>query len=203
MKIICVGRNYSEHVSELNNVKPISPVLFLKPDSAILRNGHPFYIPSFSNDVHYELELIVRISRLGKNIQAHFSHRYYQEVGLGIDFTARDVQKELKAQGLPWEKAKAFDASALIGDFITKDKIQNINNIAFSLLKNNQLVQQANSAQMIWHVDALIAEISKYFTLKIGDLIFTGTPAGVGPVSIGDKLEGYIGEQKLLSTTVK
>ncbi len=203
MKIICVGRNYVEHAHELGNTTPDTPVLFLKPDSAKLRNNSPFYIPSFSKEIHYELELVVKINRVGKHILPQFAHRYYEEIGLGIDFTARDLQQELKAKGLPWEKAKAFDHSALIGDFIPLHTLPNPQSIPFSLHLNNKIVQEGNSQLMIWTIDQLIAEVSKFFTLKIGDLLFTGTPAGVGPVAIGDKLEGYIGDKKLLQTAIK
>ncbi len=203
MKIICVGRNYVEHAHELGNTTPDTPVLFLKPDSAKLRNNSPFYIPSFSKEIHYELELVVKINRVGKHILPQFAHRYYEEIGLGIDFTARDLQQELKAKGLPWEKAKAFDHSALIGDFIPLNTLPNPQSIPFSLHLNNKIVQEGNSQLMIWTIDQLIAEVSKFFTLKIGDLLFTGTPAGVGPVAIGDKLEGYIGDKKLLQTAIK
>lgn len=204
MKIICVGRNYVAHAHELNNEVPTEPVLFMKPDSALLRNNDPFYIPDWSNDVHHEIELIVRINRLGKNIEKRFAHRYYDEIGLGIDFTARDVQNALKDKGLPWEKAKAFDHSAVIcSEFIPVNELPNLNSIHFRLDKNGSPVQEGDSALMIFSIDDIIAHVSKYFTLKIGDLIYTGTPAGVGPVKIGDRLEGYLEGQKKFDFWVK
>ena len=204
MKIICIGRNYSEHVRELNNEIPTEPVIFMKPDSALLRNNEPFYIPDFSNDVHYECELIVRINRLGKNIETRFANRYYDEIGLGIDFTARDLQNKLKDKGLPWEKAKAFDRSAVISsEFINKNELPNLNAIKFQLKKNGETVQNGDSSFMLFPIDELISQISKYFTLKIGDLIYTGTPAGVGPVAIGDRLEGFLEGTKMFDFEVK
>ncbi|WP_299584129.1 fumarylacetoacetate hydrolase family protein [uncultured Sunxiuqinia sp.] len=204
MKIICIGRNYSEHVRELNNEIPDEPVIFMKPDSALLRNNDPFYIPDFSQEVHYECELIVRINRLGKNIEPRFANRYFDEVGLGIDFTARDLQNQLKDQGLPWEKAKGFDRSAVIStDFVAKENLPDVNSIKFQLKKNGDLVQQGDSAYMLFAIDELISQVSKYFTLKIGDLIYTGTPAGVGPVAIGDRLEGFLEGRKLFDFEVK
>jgi acylpyruvate hydrolase len=205
MKIICVGRNYVEHIKELSNEKPTSPVVFIKPDSAYLENGKDFYYPKFSSDVHYEVELVYRISKIGKNIEAKFAHKYIDAIGLGIDFTARDIQSSLKEKGLPWEKAKAFDSSAFVSTMKTTSKVEEllINNITFSLLKNSQLVQEGNSNLMIWNVAELIEYISKYFTLKTGDLIFTGTPAGVGPVQIGDNLEGYLNNEKVFELLIK
>lgn len=204
MKIICIGRNYSDHISELNNEKPEDPVIFLKPDTSILLKNHPFFIPSFSDDVHYEVELLLRINRVGKHIQQKFSHKYYNEIGLGIDFTARDLQKKLKENGLPWEKAKAFDGAAVIGEkWINKEEFQDLNDINFSLNKNNEQVQKGNSAQMLWKIDELIEFISKYFTLKIGDIIFTGTPAGVGPIKPNDELSGFIDKTQIFSINVK
>ena len=203
MKIICVGRNYAEHIKELDNKKPNEPVLFLKPQTAIINKRQPFFIPSFSNEIHYELELIVKINRLGKFIQRKFSHKYYNEISLGIDFTARDVQLELKNKGLPWEKAKAFDGSCLIGDWKNKKDFGNIDNIDFRLTKNDEIVQNSNTSLMLWKVDELIEHISKFFTLKIGDIIFTGTPAGVGRVEINDKLKGYMNDNELLSVNIK
>ena len=203
MKIICVGRNYAEHIKELDNKKPNEPVLFLKPQTAIINKGQPFFIPSFSNEIHYELELIVKINRLGKFIQRKFSHKYYNEISLGIDFTARDVQLELKNKGLPWEKAKAFDGSCLIGEWKNKKDFGNIDNIDFRLTKNDEIVQNSNTSLMLWKVDELIEYISKFFTLKIGDIIFTGTPAGVGRVEINDKLKGYMNDNELLSVNIK
>ena len=203
MKIICVRRNYAEHIKELDNKKPNEPVLFLKPQTAIINKRQPFFIPSFSNEIHYELELIVKINRLGKFIQRKFSHKYYNEISLGIDFTARDVQLELKNKGLPWEKAKAFDGSCLIGDWKNKKDFGNIDNIDFRLTKNDEIVQNSNTSLMLWKVDELIEHISKFFTLKIGDIIFTGTPAGVGRVEINDKLKGYMNDNELLSVNIK
>ena len=203
MKIICVGRNYADHIKELDNKKPKEPVLFLKPQTAIINKGQPFFIPSFSNEVHYELELIIKINRLGRFIQSKFSHKYYDEIGLGIDFTARDLQLELKNKGLPWEKAKAFDGSCLIGDWKNKKNFGNIDDIDFSLKKNDKIVQNSNTSLMLWKIDELIEYISKFFTLKIGDIIFTGTPAGVGKVELNDKLTGYLNNNKLLSINIK
>ena len=203
MKIICVGRNYAEHIKELDNKKPNEPVLFLKPQTAIINKRQPFFIPSFSNEIHYELELIVKINRLGKFIQRKFSHKYYNEISLGIDFTARDIQLELKNKGLPWEKAKAFDGSCLIGEWKNKKDFGNIDNIDFRLTKNDEIVQNSNTSLMLWKVDELIEHISKFFTLKIGDIIFTGTPAGVGRVEINDKLKGYMNDNELLSVNIK
>ena len=203
MKIICVGRNYVDHIKELNNNKPKEPVLFLKPQTAIINKGQPFFIPSFSNEVHYELEVIIKINRLGRFIEKKFSHKYYDEIGLGIDFTARDLQLELKKNGLPWEKAKAFDGSCLIGDWKNKKDFNNIDNIDFRLTKNDEIVQNSNTSLMLWKVDELIEYISKFFTLKIGDIIFTGTPAGVGKVQLNDKLKGYMNDNELLSINIK
>ena len=203
MKIICVGRNYVDHIKELNNNKPKEPVLFLKPQTAIINKGQPFFIPSFSNEVHYELEVIIKINRLGRFIENKFSHKYYDEIGLGIDFTARDLQLELKKNGLPWEKAKAFDGSCLIGDWKNKKDFNNIDNIDFRLTKNDEIVQNSNTSLMLWKVDELIEYISKFFTLKIGDIIFTGTPAGVGKVQLNDKLKGYLNDNELLSINIK
>ncbi|WP_163708203.1 fumarylacetoacetate hydrolase family protein [Mangrovibacterium lignilyticum] len=204
MKIICIGRNYSEHARELNNEIPSEPVMFMKPDSALLRNNDPFYIPSFSQDVHFECELIVRINRLGKNIEPRFANRYYDEIGLGIDFTARDLQGKLKEKGLPWEKAKAFDRSAVIStDFIPKSELADVNAIKFQLNKNGELVQNGDSSQMLFPIDELISQVSNYFTLKIGDLIYSGTPSGVGPVAIGDRLEGFIEGRKMFDFEVR
>jgi 2-keto-4-pentenoate hydratase/2-oxohepta-3-ene-1,7-dioic acid hydratase in catechol pathway len=204
MKIICVGRNYVAHAKELNNEIPDEPVLFMKPDSALLRNNDPFYIPHWTNDVHHEIELIVKISRLGKNIEKKFAHRYYKEIGIGVDFTARDIQNALKDKGLPWEKAKAFDHSAMIcNQFVSIESLPNKNSIHFRLDKNGQTVQIGDSALMIFPIDDIIAHVSKYFTLKIGDLIYTGTPAGVGKVQIGDRLEGFLEEEKKFDFWVK
>ena len=204
MKIICIGRNYSEHARELNNEIPEEPIIFMKPDSALLRNNEPFYIPGFSNDVHYECELIVRVNRLGKNIEKRFAHRYYDEIGLGIDFTARDLQKKLKDKGLPWEKSKGFDRSAAISpEFMPVEEIKDRGSIKFELKKNGETVQSGDSAYMLFSIDELICNISKFFTIKIGDLIYTGTPAGVGPVAIGDRLEGFLEGRKMFDIDVK
>ena len=203
MKIICVGRNYTDHIKELENNKPKDPVLFLKPDSSIILNNKPFFIPDFSQNIHYELELIIKISRLGKHIQEKFSHKYYDFIGLGIDFTARDLQTNLKSKGLPWEKSKAFDGSCFISKWINKSDFNDINNLNFNLDKNGKTVQKTNSKLMLWKIDELISYISTFFTLKIGDVIFTGTPAGVGKVSIGDNLEGFIEGNKIFNLNIK
>ncbi|WP_375234723.1 fumarylacetoacetate hydrolase family protein [Winogradskyella sp.] len=203
MKLICIGRNYTAHIEELENEKPTDPVVFLKPDTSILLKKQPFFIPDFSDDVHHEVEVLVKINKVGKHIAKKFAHKYYDEVGLGIDFTARDLQAQLKAKGLPWEKAKAFDGAAVIGKWLSKAKFQDINNINFSLKKNDEIVQSANTELMLWKVDELIEYVSKYFTLKIGDIIFTGTPAGVGKVFAEDRLQGYIEEEEIFSIKVK
>ena len=203
MKIICVGRNYVEHTKELNNKAPKDPVLFLKPDTAILLKRQPFFIPEFSNNVHHEVEILVKINRIGKHIDQKFAHKYYDEIGLGIDFTARDLQSQLKEKGLPWEKAKAFDGSAVIGNFVSKTKFSNLNNINFSLKRNDEVVQRGNTLLMQWKIDTLIEYISKYFTLKIGDIIFTGTPSGVGKVISDDILVGFLEEEEMFSIKVK
>ncbi len=203
MKIICVGRNYAAHIEELDNERPKDPVLFLKPDTAILLKKQPFFIPEFSDDVHYEVEVLVKIKKIGKHINRKFAHKYYDEIGLGIDFTARDLQANLKKKGLPWEKAKAFDGAAVIGNFIPKKNFESVNNISFRLEKNDEIVQQASTALMLWKIDELIEYISKYFTLKIGDIIFTGTPSGVGKVHPEDKLTGFIEGTEVFSIKVK
>lgn len=204
MKIICIGRNYVAHAKELNNELPTEPVIFMKPDSALLRNNDPFYIPDWSSDLHHEVELIVKINKLGKSIDKEFAPRYYTEVGLGIDFTARDVQNRLKDKGLPWEKAKAFDHSAVIcKEFVSIESLPDRHAINFRLDINGKTVQEGNTSLMIFPIDDLIAHISKYFTLKIGDLIYTGTPAGVGPVKIGDRLEGYLEGKKMFDFLIK
>lgn len=203
MKIICVGRNYVEHIAELNNERPDEPVLFIKPDTALLSKEFPFVIPDFSQDIHYEAEVVVKITKVGKYIDAKFAHKYYDQVSLGIDFTARDLQAKLKEKGLPWEKAKAFDNSAFVGDFLPKTDFESLGDLAFSFQQNGKTVQEATTAQMIWNIDALIAEISTYFTLKTGDLIFTGTPVGVGKVNPGDLLEGFLENKKVFDLIVK
>lgn len=202
MKILCVGRNYSEHAKELGNAVPENPVIFSKPDTALLKNNEAFYLPSFSSDVHHEVELVIKINKVGKKIQEKFARNYFSEIGLGIDFTARDMQSELKAKGLPWELAKAFDGSAPIGNFINIENID-LKNIDFSLQKNGQVVQKGNTAQMIFSFEQIVSFVSQYFTLKVGDLIYTGTPAGVSQVNVGDKLEGYIGNELMLTCDVK
>lgn len=203
MKLICIGRNYAKHIEELANERPEHPVVFLKPDSAILLKKHPFVIPEFSQDVHYEVEVLVKIKKLGKYIDKKFAPTYYDEIGLGIDFTARDLQKKLKEKGLPWEKAKAFDGSAVIGNWISKSEIKDINDFSFSLEKNGTIVQDGSTSAMLWKIDELISYVSQYFTLKIGDIIFTGTPAGVGPVAPNDKLIGKINSKEIFSINVK
>ena len=204
MKIICIGRNYAKHAKELGNTVPTEPVYFMKPDSALLPKKTPFFYPNFTKDHHYEVELVIKICKLGKNISEKFAETYYNEIGLGIDFTARDIQLECKAKGLPWEKAKAFDYSAPISrELIQKSEFKNLNDITFSLEKNGELVQKGNSSDMLFDFDHLICYLSQFMTLKIGDLIFTGTPAGVGPVKIGDQLIGYIGDRKMLDLNIK
>ena len=203
MKIICIGRNYSNHIDELGNEKPESPIIFLKPDTATLQKSFPFRIPPFSNQIEHEVEVLVKISRIGKFIDEKFAHKYYEEVGLGIDFTARDLQQSLKEKGLPWEKAKAFDGSALIGQWFDKNNFPDLNDLEFELAKNGLTVQEGNTSKMIWSIDALIAEISQFFTLKIGDVIFTGTPAGEGFVAENDVLEGYLEGNKAFSVNIK
>lgn len=203
MKIICIGRNYADHISELNNERPTEPVIFMKPDSAILPNKNPFVIPAFSNDIHHEVEILVKICRVGKHIDAKFAHKYYEEIGLGIDFTARDVQSKLKEKGLPWEKAKAFDHSAVIGNFISKKNYSSLENINFELKSNQVTVQEGNTSLMLWKIDELIAYVSQYFTLKIGDIIFTGTPKGVAKVTECDVLEGFIEGESMFKIQIR
>lgn len=202
MKIICIGRNYTEHIEELHNEKPKEPVIFLKPDSSVVLKNNPFIIPPFSDDIHYEVEVLVKINRTGKYIDKKFAHKYYQEIGLGIDFTARDLQTKLKSKGLPWEKAKAFDGSALVSEFVSKEPYD-LNNLKFQLTKNDVLVQEGNTANMLWKIDEIISYVSQFFTLKIGDVIFTGTPAGVGKVSSDDILEGSLEKNKMFTVKVK
>lgn len=204
MKIICIGRNYANHAKELNNEVPVEPVFFLKPETALLPKRNPFVYPSFSNDVHYETEIVVRINRLGKHIHEKFAPKYYNEIGIGIDFTARDVQAELKSKGLPWEKAKAFDGSAPVSTkFLPVSHFDDIQNIDFSLQVNGEIRQQGNTKDMLFGINQIIAYVSQFVTLKIGDLIFTGTPAGVGPVKIGDTLECFIEDTPMLKFNVK
>ena len=201
MKIICIGSNYADHAKEMGKEIPKQPLFFLKPDSSILPKRNPFYIPNFSNEIHFEVELIVKIKKLGKSIPVEFAKNYYSEIGLGIDFTARDLQKKCKDKGHPWEIAKAFDQSAVISEEFLDLKV--LDNINFRLEKNEKIVQQSNSKNMLFNVDQIINHVSKYMTLKIGDLIFTGTPAGVGPVKIGDHLDGFINDKKMFSVNVK
>jgi 2-keto-4-pentenoate hydratase/2-oxohepta-3-ene-1,7-dioic acid hydratase in catechol pathway len=203
MKIICIGRNYASHISELKNERPEEPVVFLKPDSAILLKQHPFVIPEFSDDVHHEVEILVKINKVGKYINPKMANQYYDEIGLGIDFTARDVQNKLKEKGLPWEKAKAFDGSAVIGEFLPKTDFTNLENITFELRSNGNLVQSGNTSEMLWQIDELIAYVSQFFTIKKGDIIFTGTPSGVAAVKPNDILEGFIETNKLFRIQVK
>ncbi|MFV9482659.1 fumarylacetoacetate hydrolase family protein [Christiangramia sp. ASW11-125] len=204
MKIICVGRNYTDHISELKNEKPEEPVLFQKPDTSIVLKKQPFFIPDFSNDIHYEVEVLVKIKKIGKHIQEKFAHKYYDEIGLGIDFTARDLQNKLKEKGLPWEKSKAFDGAAVISDkWLQKEELPAVDALNFRLEKNEAVVQSSSTAHMLWKIDELIAYISSYFTLKIGDIIFTGTPAGVGKVATDDRLTGYLENQQMFSIKVK
>ncbi|MGB5190036.1 fumarylacetoacetate hydrolase family protein [Robiginitalea sp.] len=203
MKLICAGRNYAEHIEELKNNRPESPVLFIKPDSAILPKEQDFFIPEFSNDIHYEVELLIRIVKVGKHISEAFAPRYYNEVSLGIDFTARDLQDKLKAKGLPWEKAKGFDGAAVIGKWVSKDEFADLGNLSFTLEKNGEVVQRGNTAQMLWNTDQLIAYASTFFTLKKGDILFTGTPAGVGKVAPNDYLSGKLEGQTMFSLNVR
>jgi 2-keto-4-pentenoate hydratase/2-oxohepta-3-ene-1,7-dioic acid hydratase in catechol pathway len=203
MKLICIGRNYAQHISELNNEKPKEPVIFLKPDTAILLKKQPFSIPDFSDEVHHEVEVLVKINRVGKYIDSKFAHKYYDQIGLGIDFTARDLQQKLKEKGLPWEKSKAFDGSAVVGKWVSKSNFESLSNLQFSLHKNDEIVQSASTNEMLWNIDDIIAYISQFFTLKIGDIIFTGTPSGVSRVQPNDSLKGYIGEEEFFSIKVK
>ncbi len=203
MKILCVGRNYADHIRELSNEQPDDPVIFLKPETAVPLKNEPFFYPSFSADVHYEVEILVKINRVGKNIDEKFAHKYYDEIGVGIDFTARDVQSKLKAKGLPWELAKAFNGSAPISPFIPKTDFPDLNDINFRLDQNGEIRQQGNTSLMLFKIDYLISFISKYFLLQKGDILFTGTPKGVGPVQIGDTLTAYIEDRKMLEIGVK
>jgi 2-keto-4-pentenoate hydratase/2-oxohepta-3-ene-1,7-dioic acid hydratase in catechol pathway len=203
MKIICIGRNYANHIEELKNERPAEPVVFMKPDSAVLLKQHPFVIPEFSQDVQHEIELIVKISKVGKYIEPKFAHKYYDEISVGIDFTARDLQEKLKVKGLPWEKAKAFDGSAVIGEFLPKSQFVSLENVTFELTNNNNTVQKGNTNCMLWNIDELISYVSQFFTLKIGDIIFTGTPEGVAAVNPDDVLEGFLEGHKLFRIQVK
>tara|TARA_S200000501_G_C20687422_1_gene683580 strand:- start:76 stop:687 length:612 start_codon:yes stop_codon:yes gene_type:complete len=203
VKIVCVGRNYTSHIEELSNEKPRDPVLFLKPDTSVIQKNQPFFIPHFSSEIDYEVEVLVRINRIGKHIQTKFAHKYYDEISLGIDFTARKIQNQLKDKGLPWEKSKSFDGSSLIGDWFSKKDFKDLNALNFTLKINNRVVQDGNTSKMLWQIDELINYISHYFTLKIGDIIFTGTPAGVGPVSENDILVGHLEGRKAFSVKIK
>ncbi|TMU50588.1 fumarylacetoacetate hydrolase family protein [Flagellimonas algicola] len=203
MKLICIGRNYAAHIDELNNERPEEPVVFIKPDSAILPKEQDFYIPEFSEDIHYEVEVLVKIKKVGKHIAPQFAHTYYDEIGLGIDFTARDLQSKLKAKGLPWEKAKGFDGSAIVGRWKLKNSYENVDKLSFQLIKNGTEVQNGNTSLMLWKIDELIAHVSTYFMLKKGDILFTGTPAGVGKVSPNDYLVGMLEGEQLFEINVK
>ena len=203
MKIICVGRNYAEHIKELNNEQPDDPVIFLKPETAILLKNESFFYPDFSTDVHHEVEILVKINRTGKNIEERFAPKYYDEIGVGIDFTARDIQSKLKVKGLPWELAKGFNGSAPISGFVAKTDFADLQNINFRLDVNGETRQQGNTNLMLFKIDYLIAFVSRYFLLQQGDILFTGTPKGVGPVQIGDRLTAYIEDQKMLEFDVK
>jgi|TARA_R110002051_G_scaffold101478_1_gene172310 2-keto-4-pentenoate hydratase/2-oxohepta-3-ene-1,7-dioic acid hydratase in catechol pathway len=203
MKIICIGRNYTAHIAELKNERPDEPVIFIKPDSSVLPKQQDFYIPEFSNDVHYEVEVLVKIKKVGKHISQEFASTYYDEIGLGIDFTARDLQSKLKEKGLPWEKAKGFDGAAVIGEWLPKTDFKDINNLNFKLLKNEEVVQQGNTSLMLWKIDEIIAYVSTYFMLKKGDIIFTGTPAGVGKISPNDYLSGSLEDKELFTLKIK
>jgi 2-keto-4-pentenoate hydratase/2-oxohepta-3-ene-1,7-dioic acid hydratase in catechol pathway len=203
MKIICIGRNYAAHIEELKNEKPGQPVVFLKPDTALVKGGAPFYYPDFSTNIHHEVELVLKISKEGKYIQPQFAHRYFEEVGLGIDFTARDLQDQCKAKGLPWEIAKAFNGSAPIGEFKSVVELGDLKNIDFHLEINGEIKQKGNTGLMLFDFATIISYVSQFFTLKKGDLIYTGTPAGVGPVQTGDQLVGFIGNEKMLHVEVK
>lgn len=203
MKIICLARNYVAHARELNNPLPEKPMFFMKHENSIVRGNKPFYYPDFSSDIHYELELVLKISRVGKNIETKFAHRYYDEIGLGIDFTARDLQTEARENGAPWEISKAFDYSAPLSDFLPVSEYTDVNNLSFHLEINGNIVQEGNAGLMIFPIDVQIAYISKFITLKTGDLLFTGTPAGIGPVKIGDRLEAYLEGKKMMDFYVK
>lgn len=203
MKIICIGRNYSEHAKEMNSDVPDKPVFFIKPDTCLNRNNQPFFYPEFTKDLHYELEVVIRFNRIGRSVNKRFAHRYYDAVSLGIDFTARDLQQECKQKGLPWEIAKAFDYSAPIGEFIPKEEIEDLGNIEFRLEKNDVVVQQGNTRDMIFSFDELIDYVSRFVTFRIGDYMYTGTPAGVGPVQVGDRLKGYLNNRLMFDFFVR
>jgi 2-keto-4-pentenoate hydratase/2-oxohepta-3-ene-1,7-dioic acid hydratase in catechol pathway len=203
MKILAIGRNYADHIKELHNERPEEPVIFTKPDTALLKNNDPFYYPDFSNDIHHELEVIIRICREGKHIEEEHAHKYYDKVGLGIDFTARDLQSKAKEKGLPWAIAKGFNGSAPISEWKEKQDIADLNNLSFSLKVNGEEKQNGNTSFMLFSFDYIVAYLSKFFTLKTGDIIYTGTPKGVGPIKIGDKLEAFLEQEKLLDFEVK
>ncbi|MEO1013230.1 MAG: fumarylacetoacetate hydrolase family protein [Bacteroidota bacterium] len=203
MKLICIGRNYTDHIKELSNEKPTEPVVFIKPDSAILPNGQDFYIPEFSKEIHYEVEVLIKIKKVGKHISQEFAPDYYHEIGLGIDFTARDLQTRLKKKGLPWEKAKGFDGAAVVGQWLPKTDFKDLNDLNFSLSKNGEVVQKGHTALMLWKIDELISHVSTYFMLKKGDVIFTGTPAGVGRIAPNDYLSGVLEGKELFSLKIK
>lgn len=208
MKIIAIGRNYVEHIKELNNERPDEPVIFTKPDTAVLKDGEPFYYPDFSQDIHHEVEILLKINKMGKNIEEKFAHKYYDEIGIGIDFTARDVQSKLKSKGLPWDLAKGFNGSAPISDFVSKSKFADLQNLNFHLDVTDangetQTRQQGNTSLMLFSFDYIISFVSRYFTLKTGDIIFTGTPSGVAPVKVGDKLTAFIEGTQMLEFEVK
>ena len=203
MKLICVGRNYAEHIAELSNERPSEPVIFIKPDSAVLPKKQAFFIPQFTNEVHYEVEVLVKINRVGKHIEPKFAHKYFDEIGLGIDFTARDLQGKLKEKGLPWEKAKGFDGSAVIGRWVSKKDYGELNNLNFTLSRNGEVVQRGNTGQMLWKIEELLAHVSQYFTLKKGDILFTGTPSGVGKITANDYLSACLEGQELLTVKIK
>jgi acylpyruvate hydrolase len=203
MKIICIGRNYAEHAKEMKSEVPKEPVFFMKPDTALIIRNQPFFIPDFSQEIHHEVELVLKINRVGKNIEERFAHKYYGEIGIGIDFTARDLQAKCKEKGLPWEKAKAFDGAAPLGTFIKKETFSDLRNINFHLNINGKTVQKGNTADLLFSFDQVIAYVSQFITLKKGDLIYTGTPEGVGPVKTNDRLEAFIEGEKLLAFNVK
>ncbi len=203
MKILAIGRNYTEHIKELENEKPEEPVIFSKPDTALLKNNAPFYLPDFSNNIHYEVELILRIGREGKNIETKFAHKYYDGIGIGIDFTARDLQQKAKEKGLPWTLAKGFNGSAPVSEFLPLSDFPDLNNINFGLLLNGEERQKGNSSQMLFSFNEIISYISRFILLKKGDIIFTGTPEGVGKINAGDKLEAFIENKKLLEVEIK
>ncbi|NND15385.1 MAG: fumarylacetoacetate hydrolase family protein [Eudoraea sp.] len=203
MKIICIGRNYAAHIDELANERPKDPVVFIKPDSAVLPKEQDFYIPEFTSNVHYEVEVLVKIKKVGKHIDPQYAHTYYDEVGLGIDFTARDLQNDLKEKGLPWEKAKGFDGAAVIGKWLPKSRFPDMNNLNFTLRVNDKLAQEGNTGHMLWKIDELIAYVSQFFMLKKGDILFTGTPAGVGKIDPNDYLTGYLEKHEMFSIKVK